>query len=98
MGCSPGCSRLDRRLADGEDPAGGPLLVARAAQLARPHVRRRTAAHWQRILDEVGSRPKPLTHPVPVCTEQVADAASSMPRDRFLTEALHAGTWARVCR
>jgi hypothetical protein len=66
---------LDRRLADGVDPADGPVLVARAAQLARPPVRRSTAARWERILDEVPLRPKPLTHAVPVRIQQVADAA-----------------------
>jgi hypothetical protein len=65
---------LERQLADGKDPAEYPLLVARAAQVARPHVRRRTAAHWQRVLDEVRSRPRPLSHAVAVCIEQVADA------------------------
>ncbi|MFL5974310.1 MAG: hypothetical protein ACJ76G_04085 [Solirubrobacterales bacterium] len=66
---------LDRRLADGVDPADGPLLVARAAQLARPRARRSAAAHWKRILDEVRLRPKPLTHAVSFRTQQVADAA-----------------------
>ena len=69
---------LDRQLADGKDPAEYPLLVARAAQLARPHVRRRTAAHWQRVLDEVRSRPKRLTHAVRVCTGQVVDAGAEL--------------------
>ena len=69
---------LDRRIADGVDPADGPLLVARAAQLARPRARRRTAAHWDRIIDEVRVRPQPLTHAVPVRTQQVADAAPEL--------------------
>jgi hypothetical protein len=69
---------LDRRLADGVDPADGPLLVARAAQLARPRARRGTAAHWEWVLDEVRMRPKPLTHAVPVRTQQVADAAPEL--------------------
>jgi hypothetical protein len=66
---------LDRRLAHGVDPADGPLLVARAAQPARPGPRRGTAANWERILDEARLRPKPLTHAVPVRIQQVADAA-----------------------
>ena len=69
---------LDRRLADGVDPADGPLLVARAAQLARRRSRRGTAAQWGRILDEVRLRPKSLTHAVPVRTQQVADAAPEL--------------------
>ena len=69
---------LDRQLADGKDPAEYPLLVARAAQLARPPVRRKTAAHWQRVLDEVRSRPKRLTLAVAVCADQVADAGAEL--------------------
>jgi hypothetical protein len=69
---------LDRRLADGVDPADGPLLGARAAQLARRRSRRGTAAQWGRILDEVRLRPKPLTHAIPLRTQQVADAAPEL--------------------
>jgi hypothetical protein len=65
---------LDRRLADGVDPADGPLLVARAAQLTRRRARRGTAAHWERVLDEVRLRPSA----VPVRTQQVADAAPEL--------------------
>jgi hypothetical protein len=44
-------SRLDARLADGEDPASDPDLAVRAAQLADPSTRRAIATALANVLD-----------------------------------------------
>jgi hypothetical protein len=54
---------LDRALADGADPAGSPMLAARAAQLAGRRNRERLAAALERVTLTVDDLPRRVRTP-----------------------------------
>jgi len=65
---------LDRRLAKGADPGADPVLVARAAQLAGRRARQRTAAGWERAIEDATGGRHAFSPAVPVRAEQLRAA------------------------
>ena len=76
--------RLDRRLIDGEDIAGSPVLALRARQLTSARWRRRAARAIDRLLAD-GCRPGPFSLAVCPACETLASVSAQLRaiRDRL---------------
>ncbi|MBS1895582.1 MAG: hypothetical protein JST59_30140 [Actinobacteria bacterium] len=66
---------LDRRLAAGADPAVGPDLTLRAAQLIEPDTRQRIATVLDRIIEEAAGPPAPFSSRVPLARTAILACA-----------------------
>lgn len=70
--------RLDRRLADGADPADDPELALRAAELAGRSGRARTAAVLDRIRTEAEGPIPPFASAAPLARQAIGECAEEI--------------------
>jgi hypothetical protein len=69
---------LDRRLADGADPHGDPLLELRAARLVTPAARAALATGLERVIASVDTPKRPLSAAIPVRRRPVLGARDDL--------------------